>query len=129
MVKTFLLISVFALLGAILLFSACTITLPDGQRISLELREEEVQQEQPQQEEPQEQEQPQPQAERAAAAQGASTIFLIIMIASFAIAMVSAIFGFRKGAENSAGRVLFTIFIVLFLVMLTLYILSILNLL
>ena len=57
----------------------------------------------------------------------AEIIFLIITIVSFVIAIVSAIFGFRKEGENTAGKVLFVIFIFLFLVFLILYILSLVN--
>lgn len=57
----------------------------------------------------------------------AEIIFLIITIVSFVIAIVSAIFGFRKEGENTAGKVLFVIFIILFLVFLILYILSLVN--
>jgi len=57
----------------------------------------------------------------------AKIIFLIITIVSFVIAIVSAIFGFRKEGENTAGKVLFVIFIFLFLVFLILYILSLVN--
>jgi hypothetical protein len=54
----------------------------------------------------------------------AQILFLIITIVSFVIAIVSAIFGFRKERENTGGKVMFAIFIILFLVFLTLYILS-----
>jgi hypothetical protein len=54
-------------------------------------------------------------------------VFLIITIASFVIAVVSAIFGFRKDNENTGGKILFAVFIVLFLVFLILYILSLVN--
>ena len=57
----------------------------------------------------------------------AEIVFLIITIVSFVIAIVSAIFGFRKEGENTAGKVLFVIFIFLFLVFLILYILSLVN--
>ena len=57
----------------------------------------------------------------------AEIIFLIITIVSFVIAIASAIFGFRKEGENTAGKVLFGIFIFLFLVFLILYILSLVN--
>lgn len=57
----------------------------------------------------------------------AEIIFLIITIVSFVIAVVSALFGFRKEGENTAGKVLFVIFIFLFLVFLILYILSLVN--
>lgn len=57
----------------------------------------------------------------------AEIIFLIITIVSFVIALVSAIFGFRKEGENTAGKILFVIFIFLFLVFLILYILSLVN--
>jgi uncharacterized membrane protein YtjA (UPF0391 family) len=59
----------------------------------------------------------------------AEIVFLIITIVSFVIALVSAIFGFRKEEENTAGKILFTIFIILFLVFLILYILSLINIL
>ena len=57
----------------------------------------------------------------------AEIIFLIITIVSFVIAIVSAIFGFRKEGENTAGKILFVIFIILFLVFLILYILTLVN--
>jgi hypothetical protein len=57
----------------------------------------------------------------------AEIIFLIITIVSFVIALVSAVFGFRKEGENTAGRVSFVIFIFVFLVFLILYILSLVN--
>jgi len=57
----------------------------------------------------------------------AEIIFLIITLASFVIALVSAILGFRKDKENTGGKILFAIFIVLFLVFLILYILSLTN--
>jgi hypothetical protein len=57
----------------------------------------------------------------------AEIVFLIITIVSFVIAVVSAIFGFRKEGENTAGKILFVIFIILFLVFLILYILSLVN--
>lgn len=57
----------------------------------------------------------------------AEIVFLIITLASFVIALVSAIFGFRKDKENTGGKILFAIFIVLFLVFLILYILSLIN--
>jgi len=57
----------------------------------------------------------------------AEIVFLIITIVSFVIAVVSAIFGFRKEGENTAGKILFVIFIILFLVFLILYILTLVN--
>jgi uncharacterized membrane protein YtjA (UPF0391 family) len=69
-----------------------------------------------------------PAAEKKSAGTGsAEIIFLIITIISFVIAVVSGIFGFRKEGENTAGKVLFVIFIFLFLVFLILYILSFVN--
>ena len=57
----------------------------------------------------------------------AEIIFLIVAIVSFVIAIVSAIFGFRKEGENTTGKVFFVIFTFLFLVFLILYILSLVN--
>jgi len=57
----------------------------------------------------------------------AEIIFLIVAIVSFVIAIVSAIFGFRKEGENTVGKVFFVIFTFLFLVFLILYILSLVH--
>jgi uncharacterized membrane protein len=115
---------ILALLATTFLFLSCTITLPDGQVITVETPEA-VQQEAPAQDQVQDTEQPQ--TDRAATSQDPDTIFLIITIVSFAIAMVSAIFAFRKEKENTAGKILFTIFIILFIVFLILYVLNILS--
>ena len=125
-------ILIFVLLTIIFIFSSCTITLPGGQEISIDTTAAPQEQQQDQQEGTQEQSQSQEQntdiqQEEGVSAQNADIIFLIITIVSFVIALVSAIFGFRKEGENTAGKILFTIFIVVFLVMLILYILSVLN--
>jgi hypothetical protein len=57
----------------------------------------------------------------------AEMVFLIITIVSFIIAVISAIFGYRKDNENKGGKILFSIFIILFIVFLILYILALVN--
>ncbi|GEM_PF-4834579 len=119
---------VFLLAIAVFLISSCTITLPDGREVTIELPQE-VQpvEEAPEEPVPEEPAPEEPAPEEPIPVRDPSMAFLIIAILSFIIALVSAIFGFRKEGENTAGKILFTIFIVIFLIMLIFYILSILN--
>ena len=117
----FIIIFIFSLA---LMAAECTINIPDKVGITIETGQTTA----PETTQAQTTTQP-PATEKRGGGIGstAEIVFLIITIVSFVIAIVSAIFGFRKEGENTAGKVLFVIFIFLFLVFLILYILSLVN--
>lgn len=120
MKKIFILLILLTILSVFLMAQQCTINIPEKVGITLETG-------QITQQETTSQTTESIQKAAVKISSKAEMIFLIITVISFVIAIVSAISGYRKGRENTAGKILFTIFIILFLISLILYVLSLIN--
>lgn len=130
MKKVYILIMLLLTMSVFLMAQQCTIEVPENIGITLDtgqITEQETSPEQTTEQQTTAQTSGTPQTGSSQISHTAELIFLIIAIVSFIIALIAAIFGFRKEQDNTAGKILFTIFIVLFLVFLILYVLSLIN--
>ncbi|MHB1347360.1 MAG: hypothetical protein ACYCXK_07710 [Candidatus Humimicrobiaceae bacterium] len=128
MKKSLILIILLLLVMSIFIMGQeCSINLPDKLEVSVETGQITEQETTVSQAAEQQDTQQTTQQARSRINSKAETVFLIITIASFVIAVISGILGFRKDKENAAGKILFGIFISLFLIFLILYVLALIN--
>ena len=127
MKKSVILIILLLVMSIFIMGQECSINIPDRFEVSVETGQITEQETTISQATEQETTQQATRQARSRISSKAEIVFLIITLASFVIAVISGILGFRKDKENAAGKILFGIFISLFLIFLILYILALIN--